>query len=426
MDSEHRHGQPVPVWAQSGQAELAPEMVITGRIFAGPARNQFDGWIRIRDGKIDGLGEGAPPTASRGSMVFNAGPRTVMPGLVDAHVHLAGFARGKLTVPGDAYRFATEALDVAHGLHQTLQAGITTVRDCGYPRHSIFAVREAIDRSVIAGPHLVLCGRAIAVSGGHGADLGVEADGEDGIRRAARIEMRAGADWLKLMATGGTATPNEAVSDVQMTAGEISAAVDEAHRRGRRVCAHASNSLGAHLCVTAGVDSIEHGIDLDQQDVDLMAARGVWLSPTLACAVVESESTADDAVPGYVTEKAKEILDRHRASFQRALAAGVKIAASTDAGPPYFPLSGASIARELRTMAALGMPADQVLQAATAGGAEMLGIDGEVGSLRPGLAADVLVVDGDAFADVGAVESSWLVLKAGSVVRGEEHACIAQ
>jgi imidazolonepropionase-like amidohydrolase len=403
---------------------VAGELVITGRIFVGRERGQADGWIQVRDGRIQAVGEAPPPPSAEGSLVIDAGRRTVMPGLVDSHVHLAGFARDSYDVPGEAFRVANDVFRIARGLLDTLRAGITTLRDCGFPHHGIFALRDAVESGVVAGPRLVLSGRAIAVSGGHGAGLGVEVDGEDGVRRAARIEMRAGADWLKLMTTGGTATPQEAVSDVQMTAPEISAAIDEAHRRGRRVCAHASNASGAHLCITAGVDSIEHGIELAQRDAEEMASRGIWLSPTLACAVVESESTEQDGVPQYVTEKAKGIIARHRDSFQRAFGAGVKIAASTDAGPGYFPIGGASIARELRTMAMLGMPPQEVLHAVTAAGADMLGIGEVVGSLRPGMAADVLVVDGDALDDVGAVERPWLVLKAGSVVRGEEHMCV--
>jgi imidazolonepropionase-like amidohydrolase len=399
------------------------ELVITGRIFAGRERGQFDGWIRVRDGWIEDVSAAPIPQLAQETLVIDAGRRTVMPGLVDSHVHLAGFGRDSHDVPGEAFRFTNDTFRVARGLRDTLRAGITTLRDCGFPHHGIFALRDAIESGVVAGPRLVLSGRAIAVSGGHGVELGVEADGEDGVRRAARIEMRAGADWLKLMTTGGTATPGEAVSDVQMTVPEISAAIDEAHRRGRRVCAHASNARGAHLCITAGVDSIEHGIELNQQDVEEMAGRGVWLSPTLACAVVESESTEEDGVPRYVTDKAKGIIERHRDSFQRALAAGVRIAASTDAGPRYFPIGAASVARELRTMVEFGMPPREVLHSVTAGGAEMLGVGGLVGSLRPGMAADVLVVDGDVLEDVGAVERPWLVLKAGLVVRGKEHAC---
>jgi imidazolonepropionase-like amidohydrolase len=402
---------------------VARELLISGRIFAGRERGQFDGWILVRDGRIADVGEAPPPPPARETLVVEAGPRTVMPGLVDSHVHLAGFGRDSHDVPGDTFRLADDVFQVARGLGDTLRAGITTLRDCGFPHHGIFALRDAVESGVVVGPRLVLCGRAIAVSGGHGAELGVETDGEDGVRRAARIEMRAGADWLKLMTTGGTATPGEAVSDVQMTAAEISAAVGEAHRRGRRVCAHASNARGAHLCVTAGVDSIEHGIELDQRDLEEMAARGIWLSPTLACAVVESESNEEDGVPRHVTEKAKGIIERHCDSFQRALGAGVKIAASTDAGPRYLPIGGASIARELRTMVELGMTPPEVLHSATAGGAEMLGIGALVGSFRAGMAADVLVVDGDALDDVGAVERPWLVLKSGSAVRGEEHVC---
>jgi len=399
------------------------ELVITGRIFGGRERGQFDGWVRVRDGWIEDVGEGPSPPPAAETIVIDAGRRTVMPGLVDSHVHLAGFARDSHNVPGEAFRYANDVFRIAHGLRDTLCAGITTLRDCGFPHHGIFALRDAVESGVVVGPRLVLCGRAIAVSGGHGVELGVEADGEDGVRRAARIEMRAGADWLKLMTTGGTATPGEAVSDVQMTAREISAATDEAHRRGRRVCAHASNASGAHMCITAGVDSIEHGIELGQPEVEEMAARGIWLSPTIACAVVEAESTGEDGVPRYVREKAKGIIERHRGSFQRALSAGVRIAASTDAGPRYFPIGGASLARELRTMAELGMAPPEALYSVTAGGAEMLGIGDIAGSLRPGMAADVLIVDGDALDDVGAVERPWLVLKAGSVVRGGEHVC---
>jgi imidazolonepropionase-like amidohydrolase len=399
------------------------ELVITGRIFAGRERGQFDGWVRVRDGWIEAVGEGPSPPPARETTVIDAGRRTVMPGLVDSHVHLAGFGLDSHDVPGEAFRYANDVFRIAHGLRGTLCAGITTLRDCGFPHHGIFALRNAVESGVVPGPRLVLCGRAIAVSGGHGVGLAVEADGEDGVRRAARIEMRAGADWLKLMTTGGTATPGEAVSDVQMTAGEISAAVDEAHRRGRRVCAHASNANGVGLCITAGVDSVEHGIELGQREAEEMAARGIWLSPTLACAVVESESTEEDGVPRYVREKAKGIIERHRRSFQRALSAGVRIAASTDAGPRYFPIGGASLARELRTMAEIGMRPPDILHSVTAGGAGMLGIGALVGSLRPGMAADVLIVDGDALDDVGAVERPWLVMKAGSVVRGGEHAC---
>jgi imidazolonepropionase-like amidohydrolase len=397
------------------------ELVITGRIFAGRERGQFDGWIRIRDGWIEEVSETPTRPPGQEALVIDAGRRTVMPGLIDSHVHLAGFTGVSHVVPGEAFRFADDVFQIARGLRHALCTGITTLRDCGFPHHGIFALRDAVESGVVAGPRLVLSGRAIAVSGGHGAELGVEADGDNGIRRAARIEMRAGADWLKLMTTGGTATPGEAVSDVQMTVSEISAAVDEAHRRGRRVCAHASNASGAHLCITAGVDSIEHGIELGQREVQEMAARGTWLSPTLTCAVVEAGSTEEDGVPRYVADKAKGIIERHRDSFQRALGAGVQIAASTDAGPRYFPIGGASLARELRTMAEWGMPPRDVLHSVTAGGAEMLGIGTLAGSLHPGMAADVLVVDGDALEDIGAMERPWLVLKAGSVVRGEEQ-----
>ncbi|MCU1492054.1 MAG: Amidohydrolase [Acidimicrobiaceae bacterium] len=397
------------------------DLVITGRIFRGSAEGQSQGWILVRSNLIARVESGVPPPFDDGTRFVDAGQRTVLPGLIDSHVHVVGLTRGGYEVPGDPYRLGADVLRLARGLKQVVATGITTIRDCGFPHHGVFALRDSLDTRLGEAPRLVLSGRSLSTSGGHGVDLGVEADGADGFRRAARVEIRAGADWIKLMATGGTATPGELPSDVQMTSEEITAAVEEAHRRGRRVCAHTSNATGAQMAVAAAVDSIEHGIELQEETVAEMAEKGIWLSPTLACSVVEAESSDDDGIPRYVREKAKAIFERQQDSFQRALAGGVRIVASTDAGPAYLPLGTQSLGQELATMVQLGMSPAQALDAATSSPALMLGLEDSVGRLQPDMVADVLVVDGDALADVRSVACPWLVLRDGVVAHGKER-----
>ena len=261
----------------------------------------------------------------------------------------------------------------------------------------------------------MISGRAITTTGGHGAALSVRADGVNEVRQAAREEMRVGADWIKLMLTGGTASPNERVEDVQMTIEEARAAATEAHARGRKVAAHCSNRDGAHLALDAGVNSIEHGIDLDGPAIDRMAARGTWLSAALRCTRVEAEATEESGIPGYVRQKAAGIVNSQAASFQRALQRGVNIAAATNAGPAYFPLGVESMIAELATMQELGMTTLETLSSATGRAGQFLGLE-DVGVLRPGAVADVIVVGGDPVRSLGALRRLELVMAEGRVV----------
>ncbi len=392
------------------------KLLLRGRIF--PANGTeviLDGHILVAEGRILSVGEGLPSILDD-TKVIDVGDKTILPGLIDSHVHLAGLHSLEYDVPGDAYRFGADALAIAAGLRDILSGGITTLRDCGHPHHATFAVREAIEAGLFQGPRLVLCGRVLAVSGGHGASLGIEADGVDEMRRAARVETKAGADWLKLMVTGGTATPGELVTDVQMTAEEISAAVDEAHRRGRRVCAHVSNLAGARLAISAGVDSIEHGIVLDQGAVEELRDRSTWLVPTLGCTQAEALAGPADGVPDFVRLKAAAIFPDQCSSFRRALAAGVRIAAATDSGPSYLPIGINSLTEELQLMVEHGMLPVQALLSATAHAAEMLGLSHETGMLSTGLSADILVVDGDPLSDLGTLRRPWLVVSKGKIV----------
>ena len=351
-----------------------------------------------------------------GHQVIDAGARTLLPGLIDSHVHIAGFLRRTGQSSGDPVEVARDVFDVVTGLVGLAQDGVSAIRDCGYPNHTIFAVREAAQAGVFPAPRLVLCGRALCASGGHAASLSVQVDGIDAMRRAVRLECKAGADWIKLMITGGTATPNERIEDIQFTFEEVAAAVDEAHRRGRRVCAHCSNLEGTKMALHAGIDCVEHGIDLDEEAIALMRERDVWLSACLKCTEVEGVNRPDDEVPPFIAARAGTIYQKQMASFRRARDAGIRVSAGSDGMFSYFPLSARSLIREMVFMTELGLTAGEAISIATQSTAELLGLD-DVGTIAPDKRADLFVVEGDPLGDLMQLGKPWLVMLGGRLVR---------
>jgi len=377
-----------------------------------------DGALVVADGCIAAIGPRATVNTSD-MRVIEAGDRTLLPGLLDSHAHTYGYHSRKWPSSGAPEEIGRDVLEVVRGLSELARSGVVAVRDCGYPDHAIFAIREASVSGPFPSPRMVVCGRGISASGGHGATISVRADGVDAVRRAVRLECKAGADWIKLMVTGGTATPGEQVSDVQFTFEEVAAAVDEAHRRGRKVCAHCSNLAGTKLALEAGIDCVEHGIDLDDEAVHMMSSRGVWLSAAIKCTEVEGANRPEDEVPAFIAARAGTIYQTQMASFRRAVAAGVRVSAATDGGPAYFPLTGRSLVRELVLLGELGLTPAEVIQIATSRTAELLGFhDG--GSLQVGKRADLLVVDGDPLDDLSALGSPWMVSIEWRIIRGPD------
>lgn len=379
------------------------------------------GWVLVDGDRIATVAEGAPPSDLPADLVVDAEGRTVLPGLIDSHAHVIGLSPGDPDPDADVKRAARDTIHAIGGLADVIRSGVTALRDCGHPHHSIFAVRDAADDGLLTAPRMRLAGRAITASGGHGSFLSVQADGVDAIRRAVRIEAKAGADWIKVMVTGGTATPGEEVTDVQLTLEEVSAIVDEAHRRGRRVCAHVSNLTGTHLALQAGVDSIEHGIALDDEAVGRMIDAGTWLVPSLLCTKTEGEAGPESGIPEFIRRKGAAIYRQQMASFQRALAAGVRIAAGTDAAVPYLPLGGPTLAAELALMVDLGMSPAAAIASATSAAAEMLGFEG-LGSIELGWKADLIVVEGDPLLDLTTLGRPWLVVSRGRPLDGRWNA----
>lgn len=382
-----------------------------------------DGAVVVEDGVIVAVGPAGNLDLS-GHQIIDAGERTLLPGLMDSHVHIAGFLTRATPPVGDQVETARDVLDVVAGLVSLARSGVSAIRDCGYPDHTIFAIREATEAGLFPSPRLILCGRALCASGGHAASLSVQIDGVDAVRRAVRLECKAGADWIKLMITGGTATPNERVQDIQLTEEEVAAAVDEAHRRGKRVCAHCSNLEGTKLALRAGIDCVEHGIELDDEAVAMMRERDVWLSATMKCTEVEGVNRPEDDVPEFIARRAGTIYQTQMASFQRARQAGVRLSAGSDGLMPYFPLAARSIIRELALMTELGLTPDEAIAIGTRDTADLLGLD-DSGTIAVGKRADLLVVDGDPLHDLMTLDRPWLVMLGGQLVRTpDEHFCL--
>jgi imidazolonepropionase-like amidohydrolase len=335
----------------------------------------------------------APRETLAARAVEGAG-RTLTPGLVDCHVHLNFDGGADFAAEAAMLDDALGAVKGVANLRKHLAAGVTTVRDLG--GLGTCQLAAAVDAGVVPGPRLIASGRALTITGGHGHNVGFarEVDGPDDARRAVREEIKAGARSIKVVATGGVLTPGIPVSFTAMTTDELVAAVDESHTWGRRVAAHAIGAEGVVRAARAGVDSVEHCNQLTAEGAREMAARGTYRGPTL-CAV---RGLVDhvETVPAYAGEKALLVHDDSERAMTRAIRAGIRHVVSTDAGTPFNPHGGAG--REVGFLVDWGMSPIQALAAATATGAESLGLD-DVGRVKSGYVADLALWDGDPLDD---------------------------
>ena len=382
-------------------AELA---IVGARLVDGTGSTPRDDvTVVVRDGRITSVGHDPAPS---GVEVLELGGATLMPGLVDAHVHLS-------SLPG-----VPEGLR-AYGLVEASRAllanGITTVRDLGAYGDCLFVLREAIESGLCRGPRLVLCGQVIsATCPGATSFPGMyrEASGADAFRQAVREQVSTGADVVKVMATGALTVPSEDVRPSQLTSEEMEALVDESHRLGYRVAAHAEGGPGIQVSVAAGADTIEHGEEghLVPGVLATMAARGIVLVPTLA---VFDYVVSSDAFPAATRERARRLGESARLTVTAARREGVLLAMGVDA-PPH----GGNVA-ELLLLVDAGLTSLEAIAAATSIAAHACGIDAQVGTVEPGKLADLIIVDGDPVADPAILaEPSRLamVLQAGRVV----------
>lgn len=372
-----------------------------GMVFDGTGADPAPADVVIADGRVIDVGVGLD-----GDEVVDCAGMTVLPGMFDCHVHVTV---SELDLVHRVQRpFSYQFYQAARNLLRTLELGITTVRDAA---GADLGIKQAVADGLIVGPRLQISIGLITQTGGHGDGWSPSghcvplslphpgrppalADGPDEMRRTARTLIRAGADVLKVCTTGGVLSPGDDPRHSQFTPAELDVLVAEAAMQGRYVMAHAQGADGIKNAVRAGVRSIEHGIYLDDEAIDMMLARGTWLVPTLVAPVnVVRAARAGVALPAAVVRKAEEVIEIHSESVRRAVAAGVRIAMGTDSGVgPH----GTNL-EELPLMAACGMRPADVLVATTSSAARLLGYGDELGLLAPGHRADLVLVDGDAF-----------------------------
>ncbi len=376
--------------------------------------------VVIEGSKVSWIGPTQSAPAFTPERVIDGGGRTLLPGLINAHVHLCNDGAPDLfaQVMGDSIPLAT--LRAARNARLTLESGVTTVRDCGAANNIVIELGRAIADGLIDGPRVRAAGRVITMTGGHGHFIGREADGPDAVRQATRAEIKEGADFIKVMATGGVLTPGVDPGNTALQLDELRVVADEAHNSGRRVTTHAIGNAGIKNALRAGIDSIEHGFYLDDEALDLAVSQGTFLVPTLIAIASIIDNGVDAGVPAWVVAKAAEQAEANRAGFKAAVDSGMKVAAGTDAGTPFN--RHYDMAREMAMMVRFGLTPMQAITAATRNSAENLDVLHSVGTIEVGKLADLLLVDGDPSVDIESMSRVVLVTKDGTVYRDDTAA----
>jgi imidazolonepropionase-like amidohydrolase len=380
--------------------------------------------IWIEGDRIKQIGDAATlePQLPPGAQRIDLSSSTVLPGLIDCHTHIT-MSPWAL---GPAGRHISDPRSAVMGVHNarvTLEAGFTTIRNVGASGYSDFAVRDGIKAGEIPGPRMLASGPALSITGGHGDEnfLAPEfhafgdgvADGVDGVTKKVRLNIKYGADVIKVLATGGVLSEGDDPALEQYSPEEMKAIVETAHGLGRKVAAHAHGALGIKNAVLAGVDSIEHGSYINDEDIQLMKERGTYLVPTLYLGDWLLEHYAELGLTENVVGKAKLILPLARKNIEHAFHSGVKVAFGTDAAVYPHGLN----AHEFAVMVKLGLTPLQAIQASTVNAADLIGWSDRVGTLEAGKFADLIAVSGDPTADVTVLENVKFVMKGGEIYR---------
>ena len=389
------------------------------------------GAIVITDGMVTAAGVNVPVPA--GARQIDLGGLTIMPSLLDAHTHLAGGA--PRPQPGQPTPLATPAyaaLQAQKSVDAALRLGVAAMRVLGTADFLDVAIGNAIDDGVIPGPHVIPAAHPLSIVGGHDdfaplpytldvrdlytplhGYIGSPADAE----KAVQLQIKYGARVIKLMASGGVGSPLDSPADENLTLDEMRAAVQQAHMHHLKAAAHAESLQAILDAMRAGVDSIEHGSDLNQEALDYMKSHNIVLVPTVRVAITSANQTTRPA-PGefgasaYSQFKAKQLAAKHEASFALALKSGVTMAAGSDNA---YTAGSTGVFAELVMDVEHGMSARQALVSATLHGAALLGLD-TLGKLAPGMEGDLIAVDGDPLADIHALEKVRLVVFKGKIV----------
>jgi imidazolonepropionase-like amidohydrolase len=426
------------LWAPAkGQGQKPADKIYVlkaARLFDGKSGELVTpGIVVVSGGKI--LGVRMAVKAPAGSEVIDLGDATLLPGFIDAHTHLTfPYSEDHKQERLDTLQktVAEQAIDATANARVTLMAGFTTVRDVGSRDYLDVGLRNAIRDGIVPGPRMLITVHALGSTGGH-CDFtdgyreglfGHEAGPLEGVingpeqaRYAVRLDHKYGADMIKVCASGGVLSPTDDVDTPQLTQEELNAIVDEAHALRRKTAAHAHGAEAAKRAIRAGIDSIEHGSFLDDEALNMMKARGTYLVPTLmAIQGLQEQFDRGVYMSPAIALKAHAAIGSLHATFQKALAKGVKIGLGTDAA--VYP-HGRN-AEEFHQMVDLGMKTVDALKAGTSADAELLGISDKVGTLEAGKLADVVAVPGDPLQNIRQTEHAFFVMKEGVIYKNEK------
>lgn len=389
---------------------------IDGTIFVGDGRILENTSIIVEGSIIKKVLKGAVQAPKDATIIPLSGC-TLMPGLIDCHTHISLDSSIDPFANSMSEPLAKKILKAAHNAKETLRSGVTTIRDMGAADNVDIEIRNAIQSGLIEGPRFLASGRVICITGGHGWPIGREADGPDDVRRAVREQIKAGADVIKFMVTGGAMTPGSDAGAMEMTREELEAGISEAHKAGRKTAAHAKGETGIIAALRAGIDSIEHGTALTEEAVSWMVEKNVPVVFTLS-ALYNLERKGENAgVPPYILKKALLCKQRRQESIAMAQNAGVLTAMGTDAGTP-LDVHGNNPC-ELERLVEVGYSPTQALMAATGIAARTIGLEQHLGTIEEGKQADILVVEGNPVENISVLHNKHslkLIMKNGVVI----------
>jgi imidazolonepropionase-like amidohydrolase len=415
-----------PAGAQETSSKPATRVIVhAGKLLdVRSGKTLSDQAIVVEAGKIVSVGPFAQATRSSGDRLIDLPAATVLPGLTDAHTHLTGDPQD-VGYQALGISLPRATLTGARNARLTLEAGFTTVRNVGAEGYSDVALRDAINAGDVPGPHMLVSGPPLGITGGHCDEnlLPAEfhfsaegvADGVEGVQHKVRETIKYGADLIKICATGGVLSHGDNPQASQYTLEEMKAIVADAHRLGRKVAAHAHGAQGILWASQAGVDSIEHGSYIDDAGIAEMKKNGTYLVPTLYLADWFLANAERLHVPPEMVAKGQAVMPAARRNIAHAFSSGVKVAFGTDSAVYPHGLN----AHEFAVMVKLGLSPLQSIQSATINAADLLGWSDKIGAIEPGKWADIIAVEGDPLQDVTTLERVKFVMKTGEVVKNE-------
>jgi imidazolonepropionase-like amidohydrolase len=418
-------GQTAPASATSAAKPPVRVAILAGKLLDVRTGNYATNvYISIENDRIVSVGATSPA----GVPVIDLSTQTILPGLADCHAHILGNMKDQSPAAWLRMSSPMAALWGAHNLQVWLDHGFTSLREAGEndPSYGNIALRDAVRRGLIRGPRIQSAGLTISLFGGHGDGDPLAPDREmpratniantvDQINDAVRHDIKYGADWIKLMATGGVEDPFSDFNVQELSEAQMARAVEVAHRAGKHVMVHAEGTEGIKAAVRAGVDSIEHGTMLDEEGATLMEQKGTWLVPTLYTFQHGAEEGTSLGADPIMAEKGLAILAAQQPAFTRALRHHLKIAYGVDDDVDF-------VSKEFSALVRGGMTTLGAIQASTTSAADLLGTAKDTGTVEAGKFADIIAVSGDPLKDITILEHVTFVMKAGEVIKDELHA----